>query len=79
MIIAYLLFFCLGLTAFLLTAKFGLPIRIVIALAIFIVPSISLTVWVARAGDEPPPGAVAVTPEPPAVPENPESRDSDLP
>ena len=79
MIIAYLFFFFLGLTAFLLTAKFGLPIRIVIALAIFMVPSISLTVWVAHRGDEPAPGAVTVTPDPPAVPENPESGDSDLP
>lgn len=79
MITAYLVFFVLGLTAFLFTARFGLPIRIVIALAIFIVPSISLTVWVARAGDKPPPGAVTVTPAPSALPEAPESGDSDVP
>lgn len=69
MIFACLGFLLLGLTAFLLTAKFGLPIRLVIALAIFIVPSISLTVWVARAGDKPPPGAVTVAPEPSVVPD----------
>jgi hypothetical protein len=79
MLAAYLVFFVLGLTVFLFTARLGLPIRIVIALAIIIVPSISLTVWVVRAGDEPPPGAVTVVPEPSAVPENPASEDSDLP
>lgn len=79
MIAAYFVFFVLGLTAFLLTAKFGLPIRIVIALAIFIVPSASLTVWVARTGDEPAPGAITVVPEPSVVPEDSESPDSDVP
>lgn len=51
MIIAYILFFILGIIVFFLMAKFGLPIRIFSALAIFLIPSVALTFWVAWIGD----------------------------
>lgn len=76
MIVAYLAFLALGIVAFLLTAKFSLPIRIAVALAVFVIPSIVLTVWVARVGDKPPPDAITVVPKPSATPEKTEPKDS---
>jgi biotin transporter BioY len=63
MIIGYIIFFALGVVVFFLMAKFSLPIRSMIALAVFLIPSIVLTVWVVRTGDKPQPGAVTVLPE----------------
>jgi len=63
MIIAYLVFLALGVVIFFLMAKFGLPIRFAVALAVFLVPSIILTMWVIRTGDKPPPDAVTVVPK----------------
>jgi hypothetical protein len=64
MIIAYIVFFALGVLAFFLTAKLGLPLRSAIALAVFLIPSIILTLWVARVGDKPPSDAVTIVPKP---------------
>jgi hypothetical protein len=64
MIFAYIAFLVLGVVVFLLTAKFGLPIRIVIALAVCLIPSIVLTAWVVQVGDKPPPDAITVVPKP---------------
>mgnify|MGYP001612831995 CR=1 FL=1 len=64
MIIAYITFVVLGVVAFFLMAKFGLPIRIAVTLAVFLIPSVSLTVWVVRVGDKPPPDAITVVPKP---------------
>lgn len=74
MIIAYIAFFILGVVVF-LTAKFGLPIRIAIALAVFLIPSVALTVWVVRIGDKPPPDAITVVPKP-STPDKTDSKDS---
>jgi hypothetical protein len=63
MIIAYIAFFALGIVAFFVMAKFGLPIRIAVALAVFLIPSIALTVWVLRVGDKPPSDAITVVPK----------------
>lgn len=63
MIIGYLAFLTLGIIAYFLMAKFGLPIRIVLALAIFLIPSIALTVWIVRIGDKAPPDAITIIPE----------------
>lgn len=63
MIIGYLAFFALGIVAFFLMAKFGLPIRMAVGLAVFLIPSIVLTVWVVRIGDKPPPDAITIVPE----------------
>ena len=63
MIIGYLAFFLLGLVAFFLMAKFGLPIRIAVALAVILIPSFVLTVWVVQIGDKPPPDAITIVPE----------------
>ena len=66
MIIAYIGFLALGVIVFFLMAKFGLPMRIAVALAVFLVPSIVLTVWIARVGDKPPPDAITIVPKPSA-------------
>jgi hypothetical protein len=74
---AYLLFLFLGTIAFFAMVKARLPIRIGVALAIFVIPSIALTVWVVRVGDRPSPGAIIVAPEQLAVPGSTDSTDSD--
>jgi hypothetical protein len=63
MIVAYIIFFVFGVVTFLLMAKFGLPIRLVAALTVFLMLSILFTVWVIRGGDKPPPDAVIVVPK----------------
>ena len=63
MIVSYIIFFALGVIVFFLMAKFGLPIRLAIALAVFLIPSIILTAWIIRAGDKPPPDAVTIIPK----------------
>lgn len=63
MIIGYLVCFALGNVAYFLMAKFDLPIRITVALAVFLILSVVLTVWVVRIGDKPPPDAITVVPE----------------
>lgn len=62
--------------AFFLSAKFAFAIRIVIALATFLVPSIVLTGWVVKVGDRPMPDAVTVDPKLPE-PEKTEPQDVD--
>ncbi len=64
MIFAYVGFFVLGVIVFFLMSKFGLPLRIALALAVFVIPSVVLTVWVARVGDKPPPDAITIVPKP---------------
>lgn len=64
MIIAYVIFFALGVGAFFLMEKFGVPVRIAVALVVFIVPSIVATVWIVRVGDKPPPDAITIVPKP---------------
>jgi predicted RND superfamily exporter protein len=64
MIIAYLGFFALGVLIFFLMAKLGLPMRIGVSLAVFLIPSIILTIWVVRVGDKPPSDAITVVPRP---------------
>lgn len=63
MIVGYLIFFVLGVVTFILTAKFALPIRIAIALAVFLIPALVLTVWVVRTGDKPPHDAITIVPK----------------
>ena len=63
MITAYAAFLVLGSAVFLATARFSLPKRIIIAMTIFLLPSIGLTLWIWSIGDEPQPGAVTVSPE----------------
>lgn len=64
MIAAYITFLLFGIVVFFLTAKLGLPLRITLALTILLIPSIILTVWIVRVGDNSPPGAVVVVPRP---------------
>jgi hypothetical protein len=69
MIFGYIVFFVLGVVAFFLALKLALPWRIAIALAVFIIPSIAMTVWVARTGDEPAPDAITIVPKSGAGPD----------
>lgn len=66
MIIGYITFLALGIVAFLIMARFGLLIRIAVVLAVFLVPSIALTVWIVRVGDKPPSDAITVILKPSA-------------
>jgi hypothetical protein len=63
MIVAYSLFLLLGIAAFFLLGKLETPVRVLLALAIFLIPSIALTAWVSYVGDKAPPGSVIVSPE----------------
>lgn len=64
MILLYIIFFAIGIAATLLLAKLGWPLRVGIGLAIFLIPSIIMTIWVARVGDRPAPDSVIVVPKP---------------
>ena len=61
MVTAYAAFLILGILVFLATGRFGLPKRLVIALTIFLLPSIGLTLWVWSIGDKPQPESVPAT------------------
>ena len=76
MIFSYLIFLVAGVAIFFLMGKLGLPIRIAVALAVFLIPSIMLTVWVARTGDKAPPDAITITPKPPSTPNETNETDS---
>lgn len=58
--------FALGVVAFLLMARFALPWRIAVALAVCLIPAIAMTALIIQVGDRPQPGTVIVAPEPPA-------------
>lgn len=58
MITAYAAFLVLGILVFLATGGFRLPKRLLIALTIFLLPSIGLTVWVWSIGDKSPPDSL---------------------
>ena len=75
MILSYLIFLVAGVMIFFLMGKLGLPIRIAVALAVFLIPSILLTLWVARTGDKPPPDAITITPKPPTTHNEMDSKD----
>ena len=68
MITAYAAFLVLGVVVFLATGRFNLPKRLLIALTIFLLPSIGLTVWVWSIGDKPPPDSVPVPGSPTGQP-----------
>lgn len=63
MALIYLLFLAAGIVAFMMTGKWGLPVRIGVALSIFIVPSLLATLWLLKVGDKPPPDARNVYPQ----------------
>ena len=63
MIIAYIVFALVAVVAFLLTGKLALNIRIGIAIALFIVPSLIFTVWIIKTGDKPLEGSTIVAPK----------------
>lgn len=62
MIGLYAAFFIVGLVIFFLTGKQPITIRLAIAVGVFAGLSILATLWVAKIGDKPPPGAVTISP-----------------
>jgi len=62
MIFLYVLFFIVGVMSFFVTERLSLSLRLVIALVVFVVPSIAITFWILRVGDTAPPDAVTVLP-----------------
>lgn len=52
MIFVYLLAAVAALIVYALTSRLGVTARIVVALLIFIIPSVSATVWVFMIGDK---------------------------
>lgn len=69
MIALYLFFLALGVVAFYLTAHLSLRSRLVTALAVFLIPSVIVTVWIVQVGDRPPTDAIQVDLEPDEGPE----------
>ncbi len=63
MILLYILFFVAGVISFMVTNRLGLPVRVGIGLAVFIIPSILVTLWLLKVGDKPPPDARTVHPQ----------------
>lgn len=69
MIGLYLFFLALGVVAYYLTAHRGLRSRLVIALAVFLIPSVIATAWIVLVGDRPPADAIPVGLDPQEGPE----------
>lgn len=65
MLAAYVFFFALGIATWLLLSRMAVPLRAGIALAVFLIPAVALTVWVLWVGDRPAPDSAVVSPEPP--------------
>ena len=63
MIFFYLLFLLLGVIAYVVVTELGLPGKLLIALLVFLLPSLALTLWLLIVGDRPPDDAVTVAPE----------------
>ena len=71
--IAFLLwsipFLVVAAVVFFFTARWALPFRLAIAIAIWLIPTAILTVWVVRTGDKPAPDAITIVPKPGTTPE----------
>lgn len=63
MIGLYIVFFVVGLVTLAVAAKLNLPLRLAVAVAVFVVPSILVTLWVLKTGDKAPPDAITVLPD----------------
>jgi hypothetical protein len=61
MIVFYLLAALVGLVVYALTFRLRAKVRVTIALLIFLIPTISITVLLAAIGDKAPPGSVTWT------------------
>lgn len=63
MILVYLSAAMAALAVYAVTARLGVITRVVVALLVFVIPSVSATVWVFMIGDRAPPDAVTVQPK----------------
>ncbi len=73
MFILYFIFFFIGILVFLWMAEFNIFLRIIAAFLVFLIPSISITGWLVKIGDKPPPDAVVIVPKHSDVSENTDS------
>jgi uncharacterized membrane protein len=62
MIFVYLLAAVVALFVYAATSRLGAGARVALALVVFAVPAVSVTLWVVIRGDKAPPGAVTVNP-----------------
>jgi hypothetical protein len=62
MIFGYFLFLVVGALSFYFLPNLSSLIRISVALAIFLIPSITLTIWVMKIGDRAPSDAITILP-----------------
>jgi hypothetical protein len=60
MLLSYFVFLLLGVVVFLVGQRLRLWVRFVVALLVFLVPSIGFTVWVVKVGDTASPGAITI-------------------
>lgn len=60
MILVYLVAAALAVATYVFTPGLTLPWRLVIALSVFLIPSLCATAWILRVGDKAPPDAVSV-------------------
>ena len=63
MILLYILFFVCGVIAFFVMSRLGIYMRVSIALAIFVIPSLVATLWIIKIGDKAPPDAITIYPD----------------
>lgn len=63
MILAYLIAAIAGLAVYSLAFRLDAGYRVMLALLVFAVSSVIITVWVVVVGDRAPPDAVTVTPD----------------
>jgi len=62
MIFLYVIFLLLGVLVFIVTYKISMPFRIGIALATAVIPSVLVTLWLLKVGDQPAADARTVWP-----------------
>lgn len=62
MIFIYFLSALIGLAVYATTSRLRKPVRIAIALIIFIALSVSATIWIVVIGDKAPPDATTISP-----------------
>ena len=62
MILIYLLAAAAALAVYALTSRLGVGARVLLALLVFLIPTVSATAWVIIKGDKAPPDAVTVYP-----------------
>lgn len=74
MILIYLLAAAAALAVYALMSRLGVGARVLLAFLVFLIPAVSITVWVVIKGDKAPPDAVTVYPSNENPPDSNEKR-----